>query len=257
MTNEERAIRAKTSDIDAEKLFFQLRKWFYRASYSTYNRYRELCERAGVTEEDLFQSCYFAMLEAVRGFAPESGFRFITYLNYHLKNEFNKLMGRRTERQRREPLSHSDSIDELLPGTDNLCLADQLEDEQAGDGFEEVERKADNEILHSDLERAFSCIPPQYADIIRRQYYENKHLSEIAAEDGVSPEAVRRKRNNGFQELRRGKSLSILKHYREEIINRYAYKGGLSAFRRSGASSTETAVEMLGKLEDHRGAGGL
>lgn len=252
MTNEERAIRAKTSNTEAGKLFFQLEKWFYKVSCSAYNHYRGLCGRAGVTEEDLYQSCYFAMLEAIKGYNPASGCRFITYLHYHLKNEFNKLIGRRTEKQRWEPLSHSDSIDELLPGTDNLCLADQLEDEQAGDSFEEVERKADNEILHNDLERALSCIPFQYADIIRRQYYGDKQLSEIAEEDGTSPETVRQKRNKGFQELRRGKSLSILKHYREEIINHYAYKGGTSAYRRSGTSSTETAVEMLEKLEEHK-----
>ena len=67
MTNEELAIRAKAGDKSGiTELFQQLEKWFYKVSNSFFRRYSERCACSGTTADDLFQSCYFAMLKAER-----------------------------------------------------------------------------------------------------------------------------------------------------------------------------------------------
>ena len=44
--------------------------------------------RCGVTEEDLVQCGFEAMMKAVNSYKPDKGAKFITYLEFHLKNAF-------------------------------------------------------------------------------------------------------------------------------------------------------------------------
>lgn len=249
MTNEERAIRAKTGDKDCEiELFKQLEKWFYKVSGSFFRRYSERCEYSGVTVDDLFQSCYFAMLEAIKSYNPESGYKFITYLSYHIKNAFNGLAGLRTEAQRNNPLNYYASLDDEIQGTDDVILSDVIPDENAERDFEEADKRIFNEKLRDDLDRALSLIPETCERVIRGKYYQNKTLTELAAESGVTPQAIRQQEGKAIRLLRSGERLRILKQYQENIISRYAYNGGLSCFRHFGISSTEFTVEQLERV---------
>lgn len=249
MTNEELAIRAKTGDKDCEtELFLQLEKWFYKISGSFFRRYSERCEYSGVTVDDLFQSCYFAMLEAVKAYNPESGYKFITYLSYHIKNAFNGLAGLRTEAQRNNPLNNCASLDDVIQGADDVILSDSVPDENAERDFDEADKRIFNEKLRDDLDNALSLIPEPCERVIRGKYYQNKALTELAAESGVTPQAIRQQAGKAMRLLRSGERLRILKQYQENIISRYAYNGGLSCFRRSGVSSTEFTVEQLERI---------
>lgn len=249
MTNEELAIRAKTGDKDCEtKLILQLEKWFYKVSGSFFRRYSERCEYSGVTVDDLFQSCYFAMLEAVKAYNPESGYKFITYLGYHIKNAFNGLAGLRTEAQRNNPLNNYTSLDDEISGTDDVTLSDIIPDENAERDFEQAERRVYNQGLSISLDRALSLLPEACETLVRERYYSGKTLSQIADECGVTLQAIRQREQKAFHLLRTGERLRILKAYRDKTIDRYAYRGSLSAWKTSGASATELTAERLERI---------
>ena len=188
------------------------------------------------------------MLEAVKAYNPESGYKFITYLSYHIKNAFNGLAGLRTEAQRNNPLNNCASLDDEIHGADDVILSDSVPDENAERDFEEAERRVFNEKLRDDLDRALSLIPGSCERVIRGQYYQNKTLTELAAESGVTPQAIRQQAGKAMRLLRSGERMRVLKQYQENIISRYAYNGGLSCFRHSGISSTEFTVEQLERV---------
>ncbi len=254
MTNEELAIRAKAGDKSGiTELFQQLEKWFYKVSNSFFRRCSERCACSGTTVDDLFQSCYFAMLKAVKAYNPESGYKFVTYLRYHIKNELNGLVGLKTEAQRNTPLNSCTSLDGEIQGADDVILSDSIPDENAERDFEEAERRIFNDKLRADLDKALSMIPGSCERVIRGRYYRNKTLAELAAELGITLEAVRQRAGKGMRLLRSGERLCVLRQYQDEVIDRYAYNGGLSRFKAFGISSTEFTVEQLERLAEDFG----
>lgn len=90
-----------------------------------------------------------------------------------------------------------------------------------------------------------ALIPEDYAEAVCGVYYQERTLKALAEESGVSTEQIRQRRDKGISALRRGKCLSILKPYREDIIERYAYRSSLTSFRNDWMSSTERTVEIL------------
>lgn len=245
MTNEELAAKIKAGERErVPELYRQIERLLYRVANRFYNRFSQTCEAAGITCDDLSQAGFFAMLKAVEAFDPQSGYRFTTFLSHHLKNEFQSLAGMRT----RVPLNYSKSIDEEVPGADDLSLSDMLPDETAERDFEQAEHRVYNQGLSVSLDRALSLLPEACETLVRERYYSGKTLSQIAEECGVTLQAIRQREQKAFHLLRTGERLRILKAYRDETIDRYAYRSSLSAWKTSGASSTELTAERLERI---------
>ncbi|MDR1206730.1 MAG: hypothetical protein LBL26_14820, partial [Peptococcaceae bacterium] len=82
---------------------------------------------------DLVQESFFSLLDAVEVYDPKSGFSFLTYTNFPLKNRFAAATRMLTPAQRKEPLSRAMSLDKPLPNAEDLTLADVTEDHSAAE----------------------------------------------------------------------------------------------------------------------------
>ena len=89
----------------------------------------------------------------------------------------------------------------------------------------------------------------QQEKVIRLYFKENKTLSEIAAETGVSLERVRQIKADGLRRLRRGKALRELEQ-KCEIAEADIFRGGFSRFKHTGLSSVEKIILRLDELEE-------
>ena len=87
---------------------------------------------------DMVDEAYFSMLEAVQGFDPERG-SFLTYLDYHTRNAFAKVLTGRSRRQQRDPLNSAVSLEELVDGTEDLRLEDMIIDDTAEAYYRRIE----------------------------------------------------------------------------------------------------------------------
>jgi len=88
--------------------------------------------------DDLVQSGYLAMIDAVRVYHPERG-AFLTCLGYHLRNQFNEVLGLRTykdDAMKRRP----ESLDAPITGADGeeYFISDAIADPDSEAAFEEV-----------------------------------------------------------------------------------------------------------------------
>jgi RNA polymerase sporulation-specific sigma factor len=79
--------------------FIEIKAWLYERHLSG----------CAADEEDLLQSGYFAMLEAVKYYRPEKGYKYLTYLSYTLKKSFRKVAG--IESSRRDTAKFAYSLD--------------------------------------------------------------------------------------------------------------------------------------------------
>ena len=148
MTNEELAIKIQGGEYACLPLLWEQIKLFMCHHCNRFYMFNEkACISAGVQLDDLQQESYFAMLEAVQAYNLDSGYRFMTFLNYPLKNILNTIVGYRTITQRKNTLNHAVSIEK--PVTDDLILGDTIPD--CHNNIKDFENRLYNEQLHNDL----------------------------------------------------------------------------------------------------------
>lgn len=131
---------------------------------------------------------------------------------------------------------------------DEISLGDTIADRNS------LENDVIDRIFDEQREAAVWRIVEDYTDtqqekVIRLYFKENKTLSEIAAETGVSLERVRQIKADGLRRLRRGKALRELEQ-KCEIAEADIFRGGFSRFKYTGLSSVEKIILRLDELEE-------
>lgn len=96
----------------------------------------------GVELDGLEQAGFIALMRAVNGFDPAAGALFSTWYHRILLTEFEAATGRRTEKQRRDPLDAAVSLDVPVgEDEDSATLGELQEDPAAARALEDVEKR--------------------------------------------------------------------------------------------------------------------
>lgn len=240
MSNEELAMQIKQGNKSAVmRLWTAVQAFIYKCCFGFYNSKKDLCLSSGVTIDDLIQVSYFALLNAVDSFEPTKGYKLLTYMTYHLKNEFNELTGIRTSKT--EPLNYSKSLNTPINDTDDtLELMDTISD--AKNDMEMVDDKLYNDSLHMALNTAMNKLQPISKEIIQDFYYNGYTVKEIAKKHDITESKTHSLKYNGLTALSRDVRLQ---EYRNNIISR-SYRWHYSTWENTGYSSTEyTAIKLI------------
>lgn len=187
-SNEELAVMAKGGDKTAtHRLWEQTCRLIFSKQTKLYCRNQYAALSAGVTLEDVKQTSYFIVLQAVRLFDPARKSKFNTFLDYCIKNEFFTLIGMRTAKDRGEPLNHSSSLEEPVLEDDEelhlwVCLPDPAEP---------LEITVEDAALRAAIDEAFKGLSPRQLGVIKGRYYENKTLAACGESYGITRERTR------------------------------------------------------------------
>lgn len=222
---------------------------------------RFICMKAGQYErhltgcaadaEDLKQSGYFAMMEAVKYYNPEKGYKFITYLDFTLKKAFRQIAG--IESSRRDAALSAVSLDEPIEADNNdIRRIDLIEDAAAQAPFYElIERDTLNEAREV-IEKALKRVSEQARQLIKLVYFEGKSLTEAASIAGYSSrQAAEQAHYNALRIIRNSSAADKLKTVLNDLsefdLYAEALKGtGLKPFREHWESSTErTSIKHM------------
>lgn len=197
----------------------------------------EGCCSRGVEFEDLYQSGYPAMVEAVNTYDPAAGSKFSTWFMYHLKNAFAEATGYRTQKDRQEPLNNYLSLDTpLTDDADSDDLMDVVADPAGLQWRESLEESMWRKQLQKAVETVMETVPEKYREVLRLRYWEDMTLEDIGDLCGISRERVRQMENKGIRILRQPKTASQLYAFYDFDF----YGGtGLGSFVHSGMSVQE------------------
>lgn len=197
--------------------------------------------RPGFDLDDLTQSGYFALCEAVQGYEDGRGMSFINYLSYYLKREFSKVVGCYTPAQSKDPLNNATSLDSPINAdTDGeITLADTLPYEEAG--FEKVEESLYQAYTASVVREAVKTLPEQQRIAIEEHYFNGKRFEDIGNEIGVSHSTACNYAKKGISKLRKGKHAPTLAELLWSTRNLYQHTG-FTAWKESGCSVQEWYV---------------
>lgn len=131
MNNEELAVKIQQGNFEYyPELWENIKDLIANIANKTFISNRDSCIFAGVTVDDIIQSGFIALTEAVKAFKPESGIKFVSYITYPMKNQVNTLLGRRSSYQ--DGLNYSISLDTPINNdTDDLTIGNTLPDVRA------------------------------------------------------------------------------------------------------------------------------
>ncbi len=231
-SNETLALLAQKDDRQAvSTLWKRVQSLLYLKAFRYYNSQKEACAGAGVALDDLQQECFLAMLNAVQDYDKEKSFKFTTYLNFHTKNRFNFLLGRRGATR---ALNIADSLDRLISDEDeSLSLSDTIADDNAEQAFENADHHDYLRALHEALTRALIVLPEPERRIITARYYGGKNGAEIARIEGLTYEQERKFEVSALKQLRAWKIRRTLSEFMDYGAG---YGGtGLTAWKRNGS----------------------
>ena len=154
MTNEElvREIQSGKTEKMSE-LWEQVRRYVWQQAR----------RRRYVEQEDLCQSGYIALAEAVGTYKEDGGMSFLNWFTYYLRTGFKQVEGRFTVKQGNDPLHHAISLDAPLDDEEAATLGDIIADPAAN-----VEEQT---ALHVMMEAALQTLPERQQMAVRRRYY--------------------------------------------------------------------------------------
>lgn len=186
----------------------------------------------GLEYNDLYNSGYIALVDAVDSYKPEAGAVFITWFAMRLKTVFAEVGGWRTRRQQRDPLHLAASLDKPIGEEDDGgTVGDLIPDPSAVQAFQDVEEKLYQEQLHAALERALGTLEDDEEAVIRARYYQGRTLEEIGPQGPATAASALKK-------LRRPQARKELEQFIEQRTP-YYLRVGVQTFQNTGESAVE------------------
>lgn len=246
MTNEELAIKIKAGDDALLPQLWEQCEGFIRKEACRWARAFE--DRPDIDADDLTQSGYFALLNAVQRFEPARG-GFISVLAMTLKTAFADACGMRTQQQRQDPLTKSPlRLDSPIPGDDDdITFGDTIPD--PNNCYEDVEEKLYQEYVSKTCHKAVDSLSNRQKEFIELHFFNNMTQKDIAAQQGISFQRVRQIIVNGLHHIRNSAFSPELEKIYYSSCNYYSGVGA-AAFRRTNTSSVER--ELLRKERKER-----
>lgn len=250
MTNEELAIQIKSGQTSLyAELWEQVNKFIMQYANRFYASSNVACINAGVDIDDLIQSGYIALCDAVNAYNESTGYNLLSYITYPLKNRFNELLKRKTSK--RDPLTNCLSLNKEMGEDDNnYTLADTIVDETATDKFDDILNQDFQERLHDTLDECLQTLEDTYRVVLVRRCYNNETMASIAKDMNTNISQIRKIEYKAIQKMRCGENLKKLEPFREDSVSCHAYIGtGFTAWKNSGISCVERVTEKLNKLK--------
>ena len=244
MTNEEivKAIQAGNMELMGQ-LWEQCRAYIAKRAY----RWKQAWgDRIDIDIDDLVQSGYFAVCNAVKGWEAEKECTFLYYLEWHLKSEFATVCSCRNTANRADPIYSALRFESPVAGTvDDLTVADTL-----GADCPELEAIEENdfrEYTAKVVREAVARLPGKYREAVEAHFLEGIPYITIAENMGVSMQRAQQLGTRGLRKIREnGKNKELRELYFGE---RNLYQGtGYSTWRDTGMSAPEREVMRLEML---------
>ena len=133
----ETAVAVQSGQADILELWFAVRRFAIKQGL----RWLQASDgKGGVTIDDLEQSAFLALLDALEDWNASEG-SFISWYALRLKTAFESAMGLRTQRDRKDPIRSALSLDKPLTDRegDPFTIADIVPDPAAEAAFADIE----------------------------------------------------------------------------------------------------------------------
>lgn len=209
----ELAVSAKTDPAHLEPLWLAV----HRLIIFWAKRYPRPANGCSYDVDDLVQSGYLALVDAVQGYDPDKG-KFTVYLRYFVRLHFADVAGVRTSKQR--PENHATSLDAPLAGDGDTTRKELLEDTTAHYVYDDF---VDRESARQDcagLMVEVDKLSELMKQAVMLTVWEDMPFNAAADVMGVPADCVQQQRNKALRALMNTRAGRIVtrNHYHGEQI---------------------------------------
>ncbi len=256
MTNEKLALLIAEGDSEEllPILWEKMRKLFRLWANKFYTGHKVRCDLCGVTNDDLRQEGFFALLEAVKAYsnrpAEQKELKFSSFCHYPFKNRAAALIGMKTQQSRNEPLNDISrvSLDECLESSDgsesNNTLGDIIPDTAAELPFRTIENVSFASVVRQ-------VVKHELADdnaalkVIEKHYYDGETYAQIGEDLGLTRSRIHQITADAMRILRKSRPL-------QELYYGNPYRAVSATAQQRDGSIVEQLVERRYELEQQR-----
>lgn len=191
--NCELAIRAKHGDKDALEELWRINQGL------TYTIIRRYPTTKSVDIDDLWQSAWFGLLEAVRNFEPERG-EFATVFGWSIQNACLIALDRR-----KKHIEEAVSLDTpLTDDADSTTIGEMIEDDTLQPSSEILEGLE----LRRSVSKAVNRLSDDKRDVIRALYFDRLTMKHASERLRIPISTIRSREAQALNILRRDKDLN-------------------------------------------------
>lgn len=242
LTNEELATAIKEGHNEyVPALWDQVIKFIHLLAVRWKRAYPDsLCEL-----EDLIQSGFIAMMKAMHYYDPDKEYKFSTYLTLTLKSAFAEASGTRSERQKRNTLIRTVSLDAPLGGDeDNDLLLDMIADPDAEAPFDRLVLSAEQQMIREVLsDAADRLLSVKQRVVFNEMLASDQRVTAVASANGMSVQVVSRLKNEAFWKLKTDAQVQKLYAHvfglEDDLTSESLSGTGLTSFKNTGLSVVE------------------
>lgn len=256
MTNEELAVQIlRGSEELCPLLWQQVQRYLYARAGQFYKAHRTQCTRCGVELCDIEQECYCVFRQAVKYYKPDSGYKFITFLDLPFRRCCRQLLG--IKREHTDPLNSSISLDTPINAEEeqSATLEELQPDPQSTAFLEKLERAAAAELIRAEVDE----LPERQADTVKLYYFNGLTYEAVGELLGVTYQRVGEILSEARRELRKSKELRELynEYYKQRHGAPYALwqpehyaaaRQEREELRRAALAKSSTAADLMQEL---------
>lgn len=205
-TNEELAMMIQDGDkVRIPELWERVRGIYMQKAFRYYGTHKPLCDRCGVTVEDIQQQAFFAFLRSIEQYEPECELAFTSYINYPFQTEMQDLTRTRHSGQLQDCLNRCSSLDTPIETDEGTAdtIGDFVPDPAALDFVELIDAQSVGAMIRNEVQQ----LPEQEREIICAYFFDGQTLGQIADRFGVSINAISQHKKRGLVMLSRRRAL--------------------------------------------------
>ena len=200
--------------------------------------------------DDLYQSGYFAMLQAVEYFDSDSGYSFNTYFNICHKAAMAEASGFRTAKQKKDLTRFAKSLDAPISDDDETTLGEVTADSR--DPIKDLENAMYIEAAGKAIRSLLDLLTEHEREVVERHFFAGERYTEIAKGMKITKQRVNQLKDAAFRKMRR-KVFVVpeAKFFREYVEGHtdFSLHFGVSTFLRTHTSEVEALVFERDRLE--------
>ena len=205
-TNEELAMMIQDGDkTRIPELWERVRGIYLKKAFRYYGSHKPLCDRCGVTIEDIQQQSFFAFLRSIEQYEPECELAFTSYIDYPFRTEMQELTRTRSSGQRQDCLNRCSSLDTPIETDDGTAdtIGDFVPDPDALYFVELLDAQSVATMIRNEVKQ----LPEVECAIITGVFFDGQTLGQIADALGITFQRVSQLKKRGLVLLSKRRAL--------------------------------------------------
>lgn len=251
MTNEELVTAIQNGCTDLMETLWNQNKRFINAKAYAWKRAFENIPYFDV--DDLEQSAWLALVDAIKYYNPESGCKFLTVYAWFIKRQFQKVIG--INSKKRDALFFAQySLDspvlEYEPDSDTI--GDTIADPSSDTPFGAVEDDSERKQFRSTMDTVASDILTKQQQEVYKALLSDLRCSNMAENKGISVTRIQQQKKRVLEALRNDPRILQLwldltnqQETVEDVIDRCMQSVSVRTYRETGISCVERAAMKI------------